>query len=205
LRPSLILTPDAFENGLAVDMALGCSTNTVLHLLAIAREAGVEINLEKINEISARVPNLCRLSPMGGHYLQDLDEAGGVPAVMHELAKKNLLHLEAITVAGRTLGEQIKDKKVLRPEVIRSVDDPYSPDGGIAILQGNLAPGGAVVKKAGVSGEMLVHRGPARVFDSEEEAVQGIIGGQIQRGDVVVIRYEGPKGGPGMREMLTPT
>ncbi len=205
LRPSLILTPDAFENGLAVDMALGCSTNTVLHLLAIAREAGVEINLEKINEISARVPNLCRLSPMGGHYLQDLDEAGGVPAVMHELAKKNLLHLEAKTVAGRTLGEQIKDKKVLRPEVIRSVDDPYSSDGGIAILQGNLAPGGAVVKKAGVSGEMLVHRGPARVFDSEEEAVQGIIGGQIQRGDVVVIRYEGPKGGPGMREMLTPT
>lgn len=205
LRPSRILTPEAFANGLAVDMALGCSTNTVLHLPAIAHEAGVVINLEQINEISARVPNLCRLSPIGDHYLQDLDEAGGIPAVMSELAKKNLLHLAAKTVSGRTIGEQIEGKRVLRPEVIRSVTDPYSPDGGIAILKGNLAPAGAVVKKAGVSVEMLVHRGPARVFDSEEEAVQGIIGGKIQKGDVVVIRYEGPKGGPGMREMLTPT
>lgn len=205
LRPSRILTPEAFANGLAVDMALGCSTNTVLHLPAIAHEAGVVINLEQINEISARVPNLCRLSPMGDHYLQDLDEAGGIPAVMSELAKKNLLYLAAKTVSGRTIGEQIEGKRVLRPEVIRSIADPYSPDGGIAILKGNLAPAGAVVKKAGVSVEMLVHRGPARVFDSEEEAVQGIIGGKIQKGDVVVIRYEGPKGGPGMREMLTPT
>ena len=205
LRPSLILTPDAFENGLAVDMALGCSTNTVLHLLAIAGEAGVEINLQKINEISARVPNLCRLSPMGNHFLQDLDEAGGIPAVMNELAKKNLLHLEVKTAAGKTLGEQIKGKKILRPEVIRSIEDPYSLDGGIAILYGNLAPDGAVVKKAGVSQEMLVYQGPARVFDAEEEAVRGIINGKVRKGDVVVIRYEGPKGGPGMREMLTPT
>jgi len=205
LRPSHILTPEAFENGLAVDMALGCSTNTVLHLPSIAREAGVKIDLEKINEISKNVPNLCRLSPIGDHFLEDLDEAGGIPAVMQELAGKNLLHLQARTVAGKTLGEQIKGKKVFRPEVIRSINDPYTPDGGIAILKGNLAPDGAVVKKAGVAKDMLVHRGSARVFNSEEESMRAIMDGKIQKGDVVVIRYEGPKGGPGMREMLTPT
>jgi dihydroxy-acid dehydratase len=205
LRPSQILTPEAFENGLAVDMALGCSTNTVLHLPAIAREAGVEIDLEKINEISKNTPNLCRLSPIGDHFLEDLDEAGGIPAVMQELATKNLLRLQARTVAGKTIGEQIKGKKIVRPEVIRSTDDPYTPDGGIAILKGNLAPDGAVVKKAGVDANMLVHRGPARVFNSEEMSMRAIMDGKIQKGDVVVIRYEGPKGGPGMREMLTPT
>ncbi len=205
LRPSGILTGRAFENGLTVDMALGCSTNTVLHLPAIAYEAGLEINLDMINRISEKTPNLCRLSPMGPHFIQDLDEAGGIPAVMAELSKKNLLHLGLPTVAGRTAGEIMDGRAVQRPEVIRSVEDPYSPSGGIAILRGNLAPGGAVVKKAGVDPEMLVYSGPARVFDSEEEAVGALNGGMINKGDVIVIRYEGPRGGPGMREMLTPT
>ncbi len=205
LRPSAILTAEAFENALAVDMALGCSTNTVLHLPAIAREAGVEISLDKINEISERTPNLCRLSPMGPYFMQDLHEAGGIPAVMAQLARKNLLHLNIPTVSGQTVGELIRDRQVSRPEVIRDIENPHSPTGGIAILRGNLAPDGAVVKKAGVAPEMMVHRGPARVFDSEEEAVQAILGGRINRGDVIVIRYEGPRGGPGMREMLTPT
>jgi dihydroxy-acid dehydratase len=205
LRPSAIFTREAFENGLAVDMALGCSTNTVLHLPAIAGEAGVEIDLDKVNEISKKTPNLCRLSPIGSHFMQDLDEAGGIPAVMHELAQKSLLHLNVCTVAGDSLGKLIEGRQVFRREVIRSVEEPYSPGGGIAVLKGNLAPQGAVVKKAGVDKEMLIHQGPARVFDSEEEAVGGIASGTIRKGDVIVIRYEGPKGGPGMREMLTPT
>jgi len=205
VRPSRIFTPEAFENALAVDMALGCSTNTVLHLPAIAREAGVALDLERINMISERTPNLCKLAPMGPYFMQDLHEAGGIPAVMAELAGRGLLHLEAATVSGKTVGELIRGREATRREVIRSVDDPYSPTGGIAVLRGNLAPGGAVVKKAGVDPEMLVHRGPARVFDSEEDAVQAILGGRINKGDVIVIRYEGPRGGPGMREMLTPT
>jgi dihydroxy-acid dehydratase len=205
IRPSQILTEKAFENGLAVDMALGCSTNTVLHLPAIASEAGLTIDLDMINRVSEAVPNLCKLSPMGGHYMQDLDEAGGIPAVMAELARKDLLHLDLPTASGRTVGEIIRGREIARPEVIRSIDDPYSPSGGIAILRGNLAPEGAVVKKAGVAPEMLRHSGPARVFDSEEEAVAAINGRKINKGDVIVIRYEGPRGGPGMREMLTPT
>ncbi|MFZ5631711.1 MAG: dihydroxy-acid dehydratase [Bacillota bacterium] len=205
VRPSQILTERAFENGLAVDMALGCSTNTVLHLPAIAHEAGVKIDLDIINDISERTPNLCKLSPMGQHLIQDLDEAGGIPAVMAELARKNLLHLDLPTVSGEPVGSIIRGRGIARPDVIRSVDDPYSPSGGIAILRGNLAPGGAVVKKAGVDPEMLVHSGPARVFDSEEEAMEALKEKKIRRGDVIVIRYEGPRGGPGMREMLTPT
>jgi dihydroxy-acid dehydratase len=205
LRPSDIMTEKAFANGLALDMALGCSTNTVLHLPAIAREAGVEINLDQINRISERTPNLCKLSPMGPHFMQDLDEAGGVSAVVRELVEHGLIDGGAITVTGRTLGENVAGAVIKRSDVIRSVKDPYSPSGGIAILYGNLAPGGAVVKKAGVAPEMLKHRGPARVFNSEEEAVQALINREIQKGDVIVIRYEGPKGGPGMREMLTPT
>jgi len=203
--PSDIMTMPAFENGLAVDMALGCSTNTVLHLPAIASEAGVEIDLDMINRVSERVPNLCKLSPMGSHFMQDLDEAGGISAVMAELSRKKLIHLDLPTVSGDSVGQVIEGRKIIRPDVIRSLDDPYSPSGGIAILRGNLAPGGAVVKKAGVAPEMLKHSGPARVFNSEEEAVAAINGKKIQKGDVIVIRYEGPRGGPGMREMLTPT
>jgi len=203
--PSDIMTMPAFENGLAVDMALGCSTNTVLHLPAIASEAGVEIDLDMINRVSERVPNLCKLSPMGSHFMQDLDEAGGISAVMAELSRKKLIHLDLPTVSGDSVGQVIEGRKIVRPDVIRSLDDPYSPSGGIAILRGNLAPGGAVVKKAGVAPEMLKHSGPARVFNSEEEAVTAINGKKIQKGDVIVIRYEGPRGGPGMREMLTPT
>ncbi|MFZ5645932.1 MAG: dihydroxy-acid dehydratase [Bacillota bacterium] len=205
VRPSRIMTEKAFENGLAVDMALGCSTNTVLHLPAIASEAGLTIDLDMINRVSEKAPNLCKLSPMGRHFIQDLDEAGGIPAVMAELSRKNLLHLDIPTVSGQTVGEIINGREIANPEVIRSVDDPYSPTGGIAILRGNLAPEGAVVKKAGVAPEMLKHSGPARVFDSEEEAVTAINGKKINKGDVIVIRYEGPRGGPGMREMLTPT
>ncbi|NPV73446.1 MAG: dihydroxy-acid dehydratase [Pelotomaculum sp.] len=204
IRPSDILTAEAFKNGLAVDMALGCSTNTVLHLPAVAAEAGVEISLDYVNTISERTPNLCKLSPMGPFFMQDLDEAGGIPAVMAELAGKGLINPEARTVTG-TVGDNIRGRKVLRRDVIRSVEDPYSPTGGIAVLRGNLAPDGAVVKKAAVAPEMLKHSGPARVFDSEEEAVRAISAGKIRKGDVIVIRYEGPKGGPGMREMLTPT
>ncbi|BAF58707.1 dihydroxyacid dehydratase/phosphogluconate dehydratase [Pelotomaculum thermopropionicum SI] len=204
IRPSDILTAEAFKNGLAVDMALGCSTNTVLHLPAVAAEAGVEISLDYVNTISERTPNLCKLSPMGPFFMQDLDEAGGIPAVMAELAGKGLINPGARTVTG-TVGDNIRGRKVLRRDVIRSVEDPYSPTGGIAVLRGNLAPDGAVVKKAAVAPEMLKHSGPARVFDSEEEAVRAISAGKIRKGDVIVIRYEGPKGGPGMREMLTPT
>ncbi|KJS17891.1 MAG: dihydroxy-acid dehydratase [Peptococcaceae bacterium BRH_c4b] len=205
VKPSDILTPKAFDNGLAVDMALGCSTNTVLHLPAIASEAGVEINLDKINSISDSIPNLCKLSPMGSHFMEDLHEAGGIGAVMGELAKKGLIDLDVSTVSGMKVGDIIREQVVLNPDVIRSIDNPYSQSGGIAILKGNLAPDGAVVKKAGVAPEMLSHRGPARVFNSEEEAAAAINSGVIQKGDVIVIRYEGPKGGPGMREMLTPT
>jgi len=205
LRPSDIMTADAFRNALSVDMALGCSTNTVLHLPAIADEAGIELSLDEVNLVSERTPNLCRLSPIGPFFVQDLDEAGGIRAVMAELALKSLINLDARTAGGLTVGENIKGCTVSRREVIRSVEDPYSPGGGIAILRGNLAPDGAVVKKAAVAPEMLQHKGPARVFDSEDEAVQAITSGKIKKGDVIVIRYEGPKGGPGMREMLTPT
>lgn len=203
--PRDIMTSAAFENALTVDMALGCSTNSVLHLTAIAHEAGVEINLDIVNEVSARTPNLCRLSPAGSHHVEDLYAAGGVQAVMKELSKKDLLNLELITVTGKTVGENIKNAEVLDYSVIRPIDNPYSHTGGIAVLRGNLAPDGAVVKRAAVAPEMMVHEGPARVFDSEEEAFEAILGGKIKKGDVVVIRYEGPKGGPGMKEMLSPT
>ena len=205
IKPSDILTEKAFENALAVDMALGCSTNSVLHLPAIANEVGIKINLDIINEISARVPNLCRLAPAGPHHVQDLWMAGGVQAVMKELSKKGLLHLDLITVTGKTVWENIRDAEATDRTVIRSIDDPYSPTGGIAVLRGNIAKDGAVVKRSAVADEMLVHKGPARVFDSEDDAIKAIYGGQIKPGDVVIIRYEGPKGGPGMREMLGPT
>ncbi|AUG58512.1 MAG TPA: dihydroxy-acid dehydratase [Ruminiclostridium sp.] len=205
IRPSDILTEKAFENALTVDMALGCSTNSILHLPAIANEAGVEINLDIVNEISSKVPNLCKLAPAGHHHIQDLYAAGGVQAVMKELSKKNLLHLDLMTVTGKTIRENIEKAEVLDYDVIRSVDNPYSETGGIAVLRGNLAPDGAVVKRAAVAEEMLVHKGPARVFDSEDDAIKAIYEGKINKGDVVIIRYEGPKGGPGMREMLGPT
>lgn len=205
ITPSQILTKEAFVNAFSLDMALGGSTNTVLHLKAIAHEAGVDIPLEEINDISDRVPNLCKLSPAGKYHIEDLHFAGGVSAVLKELSKAGLLHLDALTVTGRTLGENIKDAKVRNRDVIRTIEDPYSKTGGIAILFGNIAREGAVVKASAVSPEMLRHEGPARVFDSEEEAIEAIYGGKIQKGDVVVIRYEGPKGGPGMREMLSPT
>lgn len=205
IKPSDILVPEAFENALAVDMALGCSTNSVLHLPAIAHEVGIEINLDIVNEISSRVPNLCRLAPAGPHHVQDLYAAGGVQAVMKELSKKNLLHLDLLTVTGKTLGENIEKACVKDNTVIRDIDNPYSPTGGLAVLKGNIAPDGAIVKRSAVAEEMLVHKGPARVFDSEDEAIAAIYGGKIKKGDVVIIRYEGPKGGPGMREMLSPT
>lgn len=205
IRPRQVMSAEAFENALVVDMALGCSTNSVLHLPAIAREAGVRLDLDLVNSISRRTPNLCRLSPAGEHHVEDLNEAGGIPALMAELATKGLLKTGLLTVTGKTVGENIRGAVIERPEVIRPADDPYDPTGGIAVLRGNLAPGGAVVKKSAVAPEMLVHRGPARVFDSEEEASAAISAGKIQKGDVVVIRYEGPRGGPGMREMLEPT
>ena len=205
IRPSQILTEEAFNNALAVDMALGCSSNTVLHLLAIAYEAGIEMDLETINQVSKKTPNLCRLRPAGPNHIEDLNDAGGIMALMNELSKKDLLDLEVKNVTGKTLGEVVKDYKVLDNNIIASVDKPYSETGGIAVLNGNLAPEGAVVKRSAVAEEMLKHKGPARVFDSEEEVVKAIFGGQIQKADVLVIRYEGPKGGPGMREMLTPT
>ncbi len=205
IRPRDILTEEAFHNALTVDMALGCSTNTMLHLPAIAHECNIDLNLDIANNISEHTPNLCHLAPAGRTYMEDLDEAGGVYAVMNELSRKNLLHLDGITVSGKTVGENIADCPVLDYDVIRSIDDPYSPTGGIAVLRGNLAPEGCVVKRSAVSEEMQVHEGPARVFDSEEEAQLAIDAGKIQPGDVVVIRYEGPKGGPGMREMLNPT
>lgn len=205
IRPRDIMTAEAFRNALIVDMALGCSTNTMLHLPAIAHEAGVELNLDMANELSAITPNLCHLAPAGPTYMEDLNEAGGVYAVMKELSKKNLLNLDLITVTGKTVGENIKDAYNKNPEVIRPVENPYSRTGGIAVLKGNLAPDSGVVKRSAVVPEMMVHEGPARVFDCEEDAIEAIRGGRIVAGDVVVIRYEGPKGGPGMREMLNPT
>lgn len=205
IKPRDIMTEKAFMNALTVDMALGCSTNSMLHLPAIAREAGVELNLDIANELSAKTPNLCHLAPAGPTYMEDLNEAGGVYAVMNELTKKNLLNLDCMTVNGTTIGESIKNCVNLNPEVIRPVENPYSETGGIAILKGNLAPDSGVVKRSAVVPEMLVHEGPARVFDCEEDAIDAIKGGKIVAGDVVVIRYEGPKGGPGMREMLNPT
>lgn len=205
IKPSDILTEKAFENALTVDMALGCSTNSVLHLPAVAHELGIEINLDIINEISSKVPNLCKLAPAGHHHIQDLYAAGGVQAVMKELSGKGLLHLDLITATGRTVGENISKAQVLDRNVIKSIDEPYSTTGGIAVLRGNIAADGAVVKRSAVAKEMLVHKGPARVFDSEDDAIIAIYNGKINKGDVVVIRYEGPKGGPGMREMLGPT
>lgn len=205
IKPRDIMTKDAFLNALTVDMALGCSTNTMLHIPAIAKEAGVDLNLDIANELSAKTPNLCHLAPAGPTYMEDLNEAGGVYAVMNELTKKNLLHLDCMTVNGTTIGENIKNCVNMDPEVIRPVENPYSETGGIAVLKGNLAPDSGVVKRSAVVPEMMVHEGPARVFDCEEDAIAAIKGGKIVPGDVVVIRYEGPKGGPGMREMLNPT
>lgn len=205
LKPRDILTIDAFRNALTVDMSLGCSTNTVLHLPAIALEVGIELNLDMINDISKNTPHICHLRPAGTYHVQDLDEAGGIPAVMKELSRKNLLNLNVMTVTGKTISENLEGVRVLRDDVIHSVDNPYHAEGGIAILRGNIAPDGAVVKQSAVADEMLRHKGPARVFDFEDDAVNAILEGKINKGDVVVIRYEGPKGGPGMREMLTPT
>ena len=205
IRPRDIMTEQAFTNALTVDMALGCSTNTMLHLPAIAHECGVELNMEFANEISDRTPNLCHLAPAGPTYMEDLNEAGGIYAVMKELTKKNLLHLDGMTVTGRTTGENIADAVNRNPEVIRPLENPFMPNGGIAVLKGNLAPDTGIVKRSAVAPEMMTHEGPARVFDCEEDAIQAITTGKIREGDVVVIRYEGPKGGPGMREMLNPT
>ena len=205
IRPRDIMTPEAFDNAETVDMALGCSTNTMLHLPAIAHEAGVTIDLDKSNAISARTPNLCHLAPAGDTFMEDLDRAGGVYAVMKELTKKNLLNLNVMTVTGKTMAENLEGAQNLNPEIIRPIENPYSANGGIAVLKGNLAMDGCVVKQSAVAPEMMVHEGPARVFDSEEDAIAAIYGKKIVEGDVVVIRYEGPKGGPGMREMLNPT
>ena len=205
IRPRDIMTKEAFMNALTVDMALGCSTNTMLHLPAIAHEAGVELNVDIANEVSEYTPNLCHLAPAGPTYMEDLNEAGGVYAVMKELTKRNLLNLDCLTCTGKTVGENIADAENLNPEVIRPIDHPYSETGGLAALKGNLAPDSGIVKRSAVVPEMMVHEGPARVFDCEEDAIHAILGGQIHEGDVVVIRYEGPKGGPGMREMLNPT
>ena len=205
IRPRDIVTPAAFENALTTDMALGCSTNSALHLLAIAHEADIALDLHMINDISEHTPNLCHLAPAGHTYMEDLNEAGGIYAVMNEISKLGLLNLDCMTVTGKTVGENIKDCVNKNPEVIRTIDNPYSKTGGIAVLRGNLAPDSCVVKRSAVAPEMLVHEGPARVFDSEDDAIAAIKGGKIVAGDVVVIRYEGPKGGPGMREMLNPT
>ena len=205
IRPRDIMTKEALLNALTVDMALGCSTNSMLHLPAIAHEIGWDFDISFANEISAKTPNICHLAPAGPTYMEDLNEAGGVYAVMNELNKKGLLHTECMTVTGKTVGENIKDCVNLNPEVIRPIDNPYSTTGGLAVLRGNLAPDGSVVKRSAVVAEMMVHEGPARVFDCEEDAISAIKGGKIVEGDVVVIRYEGPKGGPGMREMLNPT
>lgn len=205
IRPRDIMNERSFRNALVMDMALGCSTNSMLHLPAVAHEAGVELNLEIANEISAKTPNLCHLAPAGPTYIEDLHEAGGIYAVMNEISKLGLLDLDCMTVTGKTVGENIKGCVNRDPQVIRTVENPYSHTGGIAILKGNLAPDSAVVKRSAVDPEMLQHEGPARVFDCEEDAIDAIKGGKIVAGDVVVIRYEGPKGGPGMREMLNPT
>ena len=205
IRPRDIMTEEAFKNALTVDMALGCSTNSMLHLPAIAHECGIEIDLDIANAISEKTPNLCHLAPAGRTYVEDLDEAGGVYAIMHELNKKGLLNTDCMTVTGKTVGENIANTPNLDPEVIRPIENPYSETGGIAVLKGNMAPEGSVVKRSAVLPEMLVHEGPARVFECEEDAQAAINAGEINPGDVVVIRYEGPKGGPGMREMLNPT
>ncbi len=205
IRPRDIMTPDAFMNALTVDMALGCSTNSMLHLPAIAHEVGFTLSPELANEVSAKTPNLCHLAPAGPTYMEDLNEAGGVYAVMKELTKLNLLNLDCITATGKTVGENIQNAYNRNPEVIRPVENPYSATGGLAALKGNLAPDTGIVKRSAVVPEMMVHEGPARVFDCEEDAIEAIKGGKIVAGDVVVIRYEGPKGGPGMREMLNPT
>ena len=205
IRPRDIMTEAAFRNALTADMALGCSTNSMLHLPAIANECGITLNLDMANEISEKTPNLCHLAPAGNTYMEDLDEAGGVYAVLAELNRIGLLDRSALTCTGQTIGENIAQAKNKNPEVIRPADNPYSKTGGIAVLRGNLAPDGCVVKRSAVAEEMLVHAGPARVFDSEEEAISAIYAGDIKKGDVVVIRYEGPAGGPGMREMLSPT
>ena len=205
IKPRDIMTEAAFMNALTVDMALGCSTNTMLHLPAIAHEAGVDLNLDIANQISAKTPNLCHLAPAGPTYMEQLNEAGGVYAVMNELSKKGLLNLDLITATGKTVGENISGAVNRNPQVIRPIDNPYMATGGIAVLKGNIAPDSGVVKQSAVVPEMMVHEGPARVFDSEDDAIEAIKGGKIVAGDVVVIRYEGPKGGPGMREMLNPT
>ena len=205
IKPRDIITPDSLYNALRVDMALGCSTNSMLHLPAIAHEAHAPITLDYANEISKVTPNLCHLAPAGHHHVQDLYAAGGVQALMNELSKHDLLKLDTITVTGKTLGENIAKCPVKDYDVIRPIDNPYSATGGIAVLKGNLAPDGSVVKRSAVAPEMLKHEGPAKVFDSEDDAIAAIYAGKIKKGDVVVIRYEGPKGGPGMREMLSPT
>ena len=205
IRPRDIMTAEAFENALTADMALGCSTNSMLHLPAIANECGIKIDLDMVNEISARTPNICHLAPACHAYMEDLNEAGGIYAVLNELTKKNLLHTDVMTVTGHTMAENIRGCINKNPDIIRPIDQPYSETGGIAVLKGNLAPDRCVVKRSAVAKEMLVHRGPAKVFNSEEEAIAAITGGKIVKGDVVVIRYEGPAGGPGMREMLSPT
>lgn len=205
IRPRDIMTAEAFENALTADMALGCSTNSMLHIPAIANECGISINLDMANAISAKTPNLCHLAPAGHAYMEDINAAGGVYAVLNELAKKNLIHTDTMTVTGKTLGENIQGCINKNPDIIRPIDNPYSPTGGIAVLKGNLAPDRCVVKRSAVAAEMMQHRGPAKVFNSEEEAIAVIRSGGIQKGDVVVIRYEGPAGGPGMREMLSPT
>ena len=205
LKPRDIATREAFGNAIAVDMALGCSTNTVLHVPAIANEAGISLDLGVFNTISARTPHLCSLRPGGTHFLEDLNSAGGVQAVMKELSRRDLIYLDSLTVTGKSVGENLKDARVLRPEVIRPLESPYHKEGGIAVLYGNIAPEGAVVKQSAVAPEMLTRKGRARVFESESDAADAILDGRIIPGDVVVIRYEGPKGGPGMQEMLTPT
>jgi dihydroxy-acid dehydratase len=205
IRPRDIMTKEAFMNAMAMDMALGCSTNTMLHLPAIAHEAGVELNMEIANEVSAKTPNLCHLAPAGPTYMEDLNEAGGVLAVMSELVKKGLINTDLITATGKTIKENLEGVYNKNPEVIRPIENPYMQSGGIAVLKGNIAPDTGIVKKSAVVPEMMVHEGPARVFDCEEDAIEAILGGKIVAGDVVVIRYEGPKGGPGMREMLNPT
>lgn len=205
IKPLDIMTEESFLNAITADMALGGSTNTVLHLPAIAHECGIKLEIDRFREINEKTPHMCKLSPAGTHHIQDLNEAGGIPAVLAELSKKDLLHLDMMTVTGKTVGENIQGKSILNPEVIRPLDNPYSHKGGLAILHGNIAPLGAVVKEAAVASEMLRHQGPARVFESEEQCCQALVEGKISKGDVIVIRYEGPKGGPGMREMLTPT
>ena len=205
IKPRDILTPAAFRNALTCEMAIGCSTNSVLHLLALANEAGVPLDLNMLNELSAKVPNICHLAPAGPHHIEELYMAGGVPAIMKELTKRDLLDLSLITATGKTVGENLEGVVNKNPEVVRPLENPYSETGGIAVLWGNIAKNGCVVKRSAVAPEMMVHEGPARVFDSEDDAIKAIYAGEIHKGDVVIIRYEGPKGGPGMREMLNPT